>query len=170
MPRLPWIELNFPKPSTEPLATELHANLRTLRGESGPRLCHFFLEEKPLCVVGKDGPLKAALFFRGLQSRLGQRMITLESMKANLSGETKRNDPRAMTKEITFNVERDTESGWLTASWDASRRQGGITTQGKDLRELEQNVREAVNCHFQGKKVPSRIRLHFVDDPVLVSA
>ncbi|PYM12300.1 MAG: 2-oxoisovalerate dehydrogenase [Verrucomicrobia bacterium] len=73
-------------------------------------------------------------------------------------------------KEITFNVERDGESGGFTASWDAPRGQGGISTQGKDLRELEQNVREAVSCHFGGKKTPGRIRLHFVDDPVLVAA
>ena len=41
------------------------------------------------------------------------------------------------------------ENGWLTASWDAPRGQGGISTQGKDLSELEHNVREAVRCHFE---------------------
>ena len=68
-------------------------------------------------------------------------------MKANLKEQSKRG-------EITFEVERDEESGWLTASWDAPRRKGGITTQGKDLRELEQNVREAVSCHFENGKLP----------------
>ena len=72
-------------------------------------------------------------------------------MKANLKEQSKR-------AEITFEVERDEESGWLTASWDAPRRKGGITTQGKDLRELEQNVREAVRCHFENGKLPGRIR------------
>ena len=71
--------------------------------------------------------------------------------------------------EITFEVERDEQSGWLTASWDAPRGQGGITTQGKDLRELEANVREAVRCHFENGKLPRQIRLHFVDDPVLAT-
>jgi len=87
-----------------------------------------------------------------------------------LSELTGRSNPKASMKEITFNVERDEENGWLTASWDAPRRQGGITTQGKDLRVLEQNVREAVRCHFEDGKRPGRIRLHFVNDPVLATA
>ena len=91
-------------------------------------------------------------------------------MKANLSVQTGRGNPKANMKEITFNVERDEENGWLTAWWDAPRGQGGITTQGKDLRELEQNVREAVRCQFENGKPPGRIRLHFVNDPVLATA
>ena len=91
-------------------------------------------------------------------------------MKAKPSEQTGSSNPKANMKEITFNVERDEESGWLTASWDAPRGQGGITTQGKDLRELEQNVREAVHCHFENGKLPGRIRLHFVNDPVLATA
>ena len=72
--------------------------------------------------------------------------------------------------EITLTVERDEESGWLVASWDAPRGRGGITTQGKDLRELEHNVREAVRCHFEGGKLPGRIRLRFVNDAVVATA
>lgn len=73
-------------------------------------------------------------------------------------------------KEITLTVERDEESGWFVACWDAPRAEGGITTQGKDLQELERNVREAVSCHFENGKLPERIRLHFVKDPVLATA
>jgi len=91
-------------------------------------------------------------------------------MKAKLSGQTGNRNPKANTDEITFNVERDEQDGWLTASWDAPRGHGGITTQGKDLRELEQNVREAVRCHFENGKLPGRIRLHFVNDPVLATS
>jgi len=90
-------------------------------------------------------------------------------MKAKPSEQTGSSNPKSNTKEITFNVERDEENGWLTASWDAPRGQGGITTQGNDLRELEQNVREAVRCHFENGKLPSRVRLHFVNDPVLAT-
>jgi predicted RNase H-like HicB family nuclease len=72
-------------------------------------------------------------------------------------------------KEITFTVERDEDSGWLTASWDAPNQTGGITTQGKDLAELERNLREAVECHFQPGKLPKRIRLRFVNDAVLAT-
>jgi len=71
--------------------------------------------------------------------------------------------------EITFRVERDEESGWLIAIWDAPKQIGGITTQGKDLGELEKNLREAVECQFQGEKLPERIRLHFVNDAVLAT-
>ena len=53
-------------------------------------------------------------------------------------------------KDIIFTVDRDEESGWLGASWDAPRGQGGTTTQGKDLHELERNAREALSCHFDG--------------------
>jgi predicted RNase H-like HicB family nuclease len=52
-----------------------------------------------------------------------------------------------MKKEIVFVVEKDDESDWLVASWDDPAG-GGITTQGKDLAELQANVKEAVQCHY----------------------
>jgi len=58
-------------------------------------------------------------------------------------------NPFVGMKEIMFNAERGDESCWLIASRDAPRSQGGITTQGKDLRELAHNIREAVSCHFE---------------------
>jgi hypothetical protein len=72
--------------------------------------------------------------------------------------------------EIVFNVERDEESSFLVASWDEPGGNGGITTQGHDLSELQSMVREAVLCHFDEGKAPERIRLHFVNDPVLATA
>jgi hypothetical protein len=72
--------------------------------------------------------------------------------------------------EITFDVSRDEESGWLTASWDGPNGSGGITTQGKDLRDLQTQVIDAVATHFDEGKTPRRIRLHFISDPILVSA
>ena len=69
-------------------------------------------------------------------------------------------------KEITLTVERDEESGWYVASWDAPRGNGGITNQGRDLRELQHNVKEAVPCHFDDGNGPRSVRLHFVHDPV----
>ena len=71
--------------------------------------------------------------------------------------------------EITFQVQRDDDSGWLVASWDAPQG-GGITTQGKDLRELQEQITDAVACHFDGEPAPRRIRLHFVSDPILVQS
>jgi len=73
-------------------------------------------------------------------------------------------------KEITLTVEHDEESGWLVASWDAPNGGGGITTQGKDLGDLQANVRNAVRCHFGKGKTPRAIRLHFVSDPFLATA
>ena len=67
-------------------------------------------------------------------------------------------------------VDRDDENGWLVASWDAPDNSGGITTQGKDLGDLQTNVREAVRCHFGKGKAPRTIRLHFVNDPVVATA
>ena len=72
-------------------------------------------------------------------------------------------------EEITLRVEHDEESGWLVASWD-SPEGGGITTQGRDLRELQDQVQDAVRCHFEPGEAPRRIRLHFVSDPVLIEA
>jgi predicted RNase H-like HicB family nuclease len=73
-------------------------------------------------------------------------------------------------KEITFNVERDEDSTWLVATWDDPSGQGGITTQGQDLRELQEMVRDAVRCHFGDGKIPQNIRFHFLTDPVLTAA
>jgi hypothetical protein len=65
-------------------------------------------------------------------------------------------------EEIAFQVQRDDESGFLVASWDAPYGSGGITTQGEDLRDLQQQVMEAVSVHFDREETPRRIRLHFV--------
>ena len=72
--------------------------------------------------------------------------------------------------QITIQVTRDEESGWLIASWDAPDGTGGITTQGEDLRDLQEQVTEAVHAYFDEGKAPNRIRLHFVSDPILVQA
>jgi predicted RNase H-like HicB family nuclease len=61
--------------------------------------------------------------------------------------------------EITLQVVRDEESGWLVASWDAPGNAGGITTQGEDLRDLQQQVTEAVAAYFDDGRAPHRILL-----------
>ena len=55
--------------------------------------------------------------------------------------------------EITFQVQRDEQSGWLVASWDDSVGAGGITTQGQDLRDPQQQITEAAAVHFEPAKV-----------------
>jgi len=72
--------------------------------------------------------------------------------------------------EITFTVERCENSGALVASWDEPSGQGGITTQGSDLRELQDMVQDAVRCHFDAGDKPRVVRLHFVSDALLQTA
>jgi hypothetical protein len=75
-------------------------------------------------------------------------------------------------EELTFTVDRDEEEGSFVASWDDPSGKGGITTQGGDLRELQDMVIDAVTGYFQaaGVPAPSRVRLHFVTDPELAVA
>ena len=74
--------------------------------------------------------------------------------------------------EITFTIERDEDSSLLVASWDDPSGRGGITTQGEDLRELQDMVKDAATGYFRaaGVPVPSRVKLHFVADPELALA
>ena len=41
---------------------------------------------------------------------------------------------------------------------------------GKYLRDLQQQIMDAVAVHFDEGIVPSRIRIHFVSGPILVQA
>jgi hypothetical protein len=73
-------------------------------------------------------------------------------------------------EEITLQVQCDEQSGQLVAWWDDPNGLGGITTQGEDLRDLQQQITEAVSVHFDEGESPRRIRVHFVSDPILVKA
>jgi hypothetical protein len=73
-------------------------------------------------------------------------------------------------EEITLQVQPDEQSGLLVARWDDPAGTGGITTQGQDLRDLQQQITEAVAVHFDEGEGPRRIRIHFVSDPILVQA
>ena len=69
--------------------------------------------------------------------------------------------------EITLTV-TPAEEGGFVATWDDPRG-GGIATQGEDLRDLQDMVRDAVGGYFQaaGAVPPRTVRLHFVEDPAL---
>ena len=68
------------------------------------------------------------------------------------------------TFEIIFEVSEDEVDGGYSASAIGF----GIHTQGQTMDELRSNVREAVECYFDGTmKRPSLIRLHFVRDEIL---
>jgi hypothetical protein len=64
--------------------------------------------------------------------------------------------------EIIFLVQEPDEGGYTARALDHS-----IFTEGDSLDELRQNVRHAVECHFEPGDKPTMIRLHFVRDEVL---
>ena len=64
--------------------------------------------------------------------------------------------------EIIFLIEEAGEGGFTARALGES-----IFTEADTLDALRQQVREAVNCHFDGGKAPKVIRLHFVRDEVL---
>ena len=67
--------------------------------------------------------------------------------------------------EIIFEVTEDDVDGGYSASAIGC----GIHTQGDSIEEIRQNVREAVDCHFdETMERPGIIRLRFVRDEVLV--
>jgi hypothetical protein len=64
--------------------------------------------------------------------------------------------------EILFTVEEAPEGGLTARAVGHS-----IFTEGDTLDELRENVREAVECHFDEGQAPKLIRLHIVRDEVL---
>jgi len=72
--------------------------------------------------------------------------------------------------DITITVSCCGDTGTLVAHWDDPSGRGGLTTQAERLSYLEANIREAVEVHFEPLELPSRIRLHFGNDPILAAA
>jgi predicted RNase H-like HicB family nuclease len=68
---------------------------------------------------------------------------------------------------ITFTIAQE-DSGFV-AHWDDPSG-GGISTEGDSLSDLQQNLIEAVACHFGDESKPDRILLHFLTDIALVPA
>jgi hypothetical protein len=66
--------------------------------------------------------------------------------------------------EIIFVVEESPEGGYSARSLGES-----IFTQADDLARLQEQVRDAVRCHFDEGKAPKMIRLHFVRDEVIAA-
>jgi len=64
--------------------------------------------------------------------------------------------------ELIFLVEEAPEGGYTARALGHS-----IFTEAESLEELRENVRDAVQCHFDEGKAPKVIRLHFVRDEVL---
>ena len=65
-------------------------------------------------------------------------------------------------KELIFVIEEASEGGYTAQALGA-----GIFTEADDLKTLQQNVRDAVKCHFEDGQAPAMVRLHFVRDELI---
>lgn len=70
-------------------------------------------------------------------------------------------------QEITFQIETCSETGGYVARWDDAPGAGGISTQGETLDELQAMIADAVEAFFEPDHRPARVRLHFVEDPIV---
>jgi hypothetical protein len=64
--------------------------------------------------------------------------------------------------ELIFLVEEDVEGGNTAKAFGES-----IFTEAESIEELRQNIREAVECHFEPDNLPKLIRLHMVKEEVI---
>ena len=71
----------------------------------------------------------------------------------------------ATMNEIIFLVEEAPEGGFTARALGES-----IFTEADDQASLEENIRDAVRCHFDEGAAPRIIRLHFTRDDSVASA
>jgi len=64
--------------------------------------------------------------------------------------------------EIIFLVEEAPEGGYTARALGEA-----IFTEADDLATLEENVRDAVRCHFDEEERPRMVRLHFSREEVI---
>ncbi|RYF82282.1 MAG: 2-oxoisovalerate dehydrogenase [Chitinophagaceae bacterium] len=65
-------------------------------------------------------------------------------------------------KELIFLVEEAVEGGYQAKALGES-----IFTEAESLNELKENIKEAVECHFDEAQMPKLVRLHIVKDELL---
>lgn len=64
--------------------------------------------------------------------------------------------------EVIFWVENAIEGGYTARALGQS-----IFTEADDIESLRENVREAVDCHFEAEEKPKIIRLHFISEELI---
>lgn len=62
-------------------------------------------------------------------------------------------------KELVFIVEEDPEHGYSAKALGYS-----IFTEGDNLLELKENIKDAIKCHFDKGDMPIYVRLHIVTE------
>ena len=65
-------------------------------------------------------------------------------------------------REVIFVVEEAAEGGYTARALGAP-----IFTEADDLITLQQQVRDAVRCHFNEEKRPKAIRLHIIREELI---
>lgn len=64
--------------------------------------------------------------------------------------------------EVFFLVEEAIEGGYTAKSLGES-----IFTDAENMDELKNNIKEAVQCHFEESEMPKIIRLHLVKEEMI---
>lgn len=64
--------------------------------------------------------------------------------------------------ELIFIIEEAQEGGYTARALGES-----VFTEGDTLKELEDNIRDAVRCHFDPGFEPKVIRLHFIREELI---
>jgi hypothetical protein len=64
--------------------------------------------------------------------------------------------------EVLFLVEEAPKGGFTARAVGTS-----IFTEANDVKELEENVRDAVMCHFEDAERPRVIRLHYTREEII---
>lgn len=62
-----------------------------------------------------------------------------------------------MYDEITFIIKDDPEGGYIAHALNEA-----IFTQADNLSEMQDRIRDAIQCHFEDGQAPNTIHLHFV--------
>lgn len=66
-------------------------------------------------------------------------------------------------EEVIFLVEESPEGGYTAKGLGIA-----IFTEGETLKELQENIKDAIHCHFD-KEWPRLVRLHLVKDVVFAA-
>lgn len=69
-----------------------------------------------------------------------------------------------MTDEIIFIIEESLDGGFEAKAVGHS-----IFTDGDNIKNLKENIKEAVACHFSKNEIPKLIRLHYVKEEVIAA-
>ena len=68
-------------------------------------------------------------------------------------------------KEIIFVVEESPDGGYFAKALNNS-----VFTDAETISELKDNIKDAIQCHFEPDEIPEIIKLHYVRNEILAIA